>query len=98
MHDSGFPVALVNGVPVVTAPEEIDITNAPELGSALLEAAETGPGTLVADMTRTRFATRPGSIPCWRHISAPKPKAVSCCWPFPAVRSSASSRSPPSTV
>ncbi len=38
----------VNGVPVVTAPEEIDITNAPELRSALLEAAAHGHGTLVS--------------------------------------------------
>ena len=37
---------VVSGVPVVTAPEEIDITNAPRLRSALLEAAEHGHGTL----------------------------------------------------
>lgn len=60
MHDGRFPVELVNGVPVVTAPEEIDITNAPELCSALLEAAADGPGTLVADMTRTRFCDSSG--------------------------------------
>src|SRR4029077_15744488 len=34
-----FPVELVRGVPVVTAPEEIDITNAAGLRAALLEAA-----------------------------------------------------------
>ena len=45
----GFEVA--SGVPVVTAPEEIDITNAPALRSALLEAAAHGHGTLVVDMT-----------------------------------------------
>jgi hypothetical protein len=28
MHDGRFPVELVSGVPVVAAPEEIDITNA----------------------------------------------------------------------
>ena len=37
MHDGRFPFEVVSGVPVVTAPEEIDITNAPELRSALLE-------------------------------------------------------------
>ena len=52
MHDGRFPFEVVNGVPVVTAPEEIDITNAPELRSALLEAAAHGHGTLVADMSR----------------------------------------------
>jgi anti-sigma B factor antagonist len=60
MQDGRFPVELVNGVPVVTAPEEIDITNAPELGTALLEAAANRPGALVADMTRTRFCDSSG--------------------------------------
>jgi anti-sigma B factor antagonist len=60
MQDGGFSVELVNGVSVVAAPEEIDITNAPELRSALLEAAAHGPGTLVADMTRTRFCDSSG--------------------------------------
>jgi hypothetical protein len=39
MHDGWFAFEVASGVPVVTAPEEIDITNAPELRSALLEAA-----------------------------------------------------------
>ena len=60
MGDGRFPVELVSGVPVVAAPEEIDITNAPELRSALLEAAADRPGTLVADMTRTRFCDSSG--------------------------------------
>jgi anti-sigma B factor antagonist len=60
MHDGRFPVELISGVPVVTAPEEIDIINAPELRSALLVAAADGLGTLVADMTRTRFCDSSG--------------------------------------
>ena len=60
MQDGRFPVELVSGVPVVTVPEEIDITNAPDLRSALLQAAADGPGTLVADMTRTRFCDSSG--------------------------------------
>ena len=59
MQDGRFPVGLVGGVPVVTAPEEIDITNAPELRAALLEAAD-GRRTLMADMTRTRFCDSSG--------------------------------------
>ena len=55
MDDGDCPVELVDGIPVVTAPEEIDIVNAPELDAALLKAAANRPGTLVADMTRTRF-------------------------------------------
>ena len=54
MHDDRFLIELVSGVPVVGAPQEIDMSNARELGSALLEAAD-GPGTLVADMTRTQY-------------------------------------------
>ena len=60
MHDGRFPVELVSGVPVVTAPQEIDITNAPDLRSALLEAAADGHRRLVADMTRTRFCDSSG--------------------------------------
>ena len=60
MHDGRFPVEVLSGVPVVTAPEEIDITNAPELRTALLEAATHGHGTLVADLTRTQFCDSSG--------------------------------------
>jgi len=60
MPDDGFPVDVVQGVPVVAAPEEIDITNAEALRSALLKAAANGPGTLVVDMTRTRFCDSSG--------------------------------------
>jgi anti-sigma B factor antagonist len=60
MPDDGFPVEVVEGVPVVTAPEEIDITNAEELRSALLTAAANGHGTLVVDMTHTRFCDSSG--------------------------------------
>jgi anti-sigma B factor antagonist len=55
MPGGGFPVEVVGGVPVVAAPEEIDITNAEALRSALLNAAADGHGTLVVDMTRTQF-------------------------------------------
>jgi anti-sigma B factor antagonist len=60
MLDAGFPVWEVRGVPVVAAPEEIDMTNAAGLRAALLEAAERGDGTLVVDMTRTRFCDTSG--------------------------------------
>jgi anti-sigma B factor antagonist len=45
---------------VVAAPEEIDMTNAAGLRVALIEAAMHGPGTLVVDMTRTRFCDTAG--------------------------------------
>jgi anti-sigma B factor antagonist len=55
MPEASFPVEVVSGVPVVTAPEEIDITNATGLRAALLEAAAHGNGTLVVDMAQTQF-------------------------------------------
>jgi anti-sigma B factor antagonist len=53
-------VEVVGGVPVVAVPEEIDMTNAGGLGTALLEAAGRGRGTFVADMSRTRFCDSAG--------------------------------------
>jgi len=55
VRDVGFPVELVEGVPVVAAPEEVDITNAEGLRAALARAAGNGNGMLVVDLTRTRF-------------------------------------------
>jgi anti-sigma B factor antagonist len=60
MQDDEFTFEVVNGVPVVAAPEEIDITNAPGLRSALLEASAHGRGTLVADLSHTRFCDSSG--------------------------------------
>jgi anti-sigma B factor antagonist len=60
MSDARFPVEMVRGVPVVTAPEEIDITNAAGLRAALVEAAGRGRGALVVDMTRTQFCDTAG--------------------------------------
>ena len=58
--DTAFPVEAVSGVPVVTAPEEVDITNADGLRAALAEAAAQGNGTVVVDMTRTQFCDTAG--------------------------------------
>ena len=60
MRDRLSSFAMVSGVPVVAAPQEIDVTNAEVLRSALLEAAAHGHGTLVADMTVTRFCDSSG--------------------------------------
>jgi anti-sigma B factor antagonist len=60
MRDVGFPVELIRGVPVVVAPEEIDITNAGGLRAALLQAAPDGQEAFVVDMTRTRFCDSAG--------------------------------------
>jgi anti-sigma B factor antagonist len=56
----GFPVEVVEGVPVVTAPEEIDITNAGGLQVALFEAIGPGSALVIVDMSRTRFCDSAG--------------------------------------
>jgi anti-sigma B factor antagonist len=58
--DVGFPVEMITSVPVVAAPEDIDITNAAGLRAALLQAAACGHGTFVVDMTRTQFCDTAG--------------------------------------
>lgn len=60
MPPASFPVDMVSGVPVVAAPEEIDITNAAGLRAALREAAGHGNGTLVVNMSQTRFCDSAG--------------------------------------
>ncbi len=60
MPEISFPVEVVEGVPVVTAPEEIDIANATGLRAALLEVAEPGRALVVVDMSRTRFCDSAG--------------------------------------
>ena len=65
MPEISFPVQVVEGVPVVTAPEEIDLANAAGLKAALLEAAgpelaEPGRALVVVDMSRTRFCDSSG--------------------------------------
>ena len=47
--------SMINGLPVVTAPAEIDATIADKLQTVLLEAVENGHATIVVDLTGTRF-------------------------------------------
>ena len=60
MPAAGFPVETIEGVPVVAAPEEVDITNAAGLRQALLAAASNGHKRFVVDMTRTLFCDSSG--------------------------------------
>jgi anti-sigma B factor antagonist len=55
-----YPIEMVNGVPVVAAPEEIDASTADWLGELLLQAHCCGHGTFVVDMTRTRYCASAG--------------------------------------
>jgi anti-sigma B factor antagonist len=60
MTEPRFPVRITRGVPVVIAPEQIDITNAAALRAALLHAAARPGPALVVDMTGTRFCDSAG--------------------------------------
>lgn len=60
MPDARFPVEMVSGMPVMATPEEIDITNADGLRTALLESAADGHGRFVVDMSRTQFCDTAG--------------------------------------
>jgi anti-sigma B factor antagonist len=46
---------MAGGIPVVTAPAEIDITSADQLREVLLDTAARGHATVVVDLTLTRF-------------------------------------------
>jgi anti-sigma B factor antagonist len=56
---SPFEVRSLGGLPVVTAPAEIDIANASELSAAFLAAAAGHP-TIVADLSDTEFCDSSG--------------------------------------
>jgi anti-sigma B factor antagonist len=60
MTEVSFQVQMAGDVPIVRAPEEIDVTNAAGLRAALLQAAEHGNGTLVVDMSHTQFCDSTG--------------------------------------
>jgi anti-sigma B factor antagonist len=51
---------MMNGVPVVAAPAEVDIAITEELSMVLLRAGANRPATIVVDMTRTRFCDSAG--------------------------------------
>jgi len=51
---------MIDGVPVVTAPPEIDITTADQLRAVLTDSATRGHATVVVDLTLTRFCDSRG--------------------------------------
>ena len=60
MFDTNYPFQMVGGVPVVTAPAEIDATTAGQLRAILLEWHSRGHTTVVVDMTGTLFCDSAG--------------------------------------
>jgi anti-sigma B factor antagonist len=60
MTDGSYPNTLVNGVPVVTTPAEIDTTTTDQLRAALLHAIRSRYPMVVVDMTSTHFCDSAG--------------------------------------
>ena len=60
MPGARYPIEMVNGVPVVAAPAEIDISNADCLDAVLREAAARGHARFVVDLTGTTFCASSG--------------------------------------
>jgi anti-sigma B factor antagonist len=60
MPGAGFEVRWAEGLPVVSAPAEIDTTNADELRRAMLSCVNEEHATLVVDMTKTTFCDSAG--------------------------------------
>jgi anti-sigma B factor antagonist len=60
MTSVSYPIEMVNGVPVVAAPAEIDISNADCLDAVLREAAARGHARFVVDLTGTQFCASSG--------------------------------------
>jgi anti-sigma B factor antagonist len=58
--DSDFGVRVMDGLAVVTTPEEIDAVNAELFRAAMLTAAEAGGAAIVVDMSATEFCDSTG--------------------------------------
>jgi anti-anti-sigma factor len=55
-----YNIKKVNGLPVVSAPAEVDVSNADELRQLLLACADEGHAVLVVDMSGTAFCDSTG--------------------------------------
>jgi anti-sigma B factor antagonist len=60
MPATGYSIQITDGVPVITAPAEIDISTAAELQAVLSDWRTRGHATVVVDMTGTRFCDSAG--------------------------------------
>jgi anti-sigma B factor antagonist len=60
MSDPRYPFVMIGGVPVVTAPLDIDAANAEDFQQILLRAATCRRATVVVNMTGTRFCDSAG--------------------------------------
>ena len=60
MADPRDPIVMIGGVPVVEAPQEIDVANAEPFREILVHAASRGHVPVVVKMTGTRFCDSSG--------------------------------------
>jgi anti-sigma B factor antagonist len=60
MADPRDPIVMIGGVPVVEAPQEIDVANAKPFREILVQAACRGHAPAVVNMTGTRFCDSSG--------------------------------------
>jgi len=60
MADVSCPVTMLRGVPVITAPGEIDAWNAESLRAVLARTAARGHATIAVDMSGTQFCDSAG--------------------------------------
>ncbi len=60
MTEGRFPVRRAGPLAVVTLPEEIDLLNVPDLQRELTALVQQAPGTVVVDMTKTRYCDSSG--------------------------------------
>jgi anti-anti-sigma factor len=68
-----YPVLWVGQAAVISAPVEIDVTNADEILKCLLSAISNGARALVVDMTATTFCDCAGVhaiVACWVQAAA----------------------------
>ena len=76
---------VINGVPVVTAPAEVDITTTDQLRLVLLDAAIRGHATVVVDMTRTQFCDSCGLHELLRAHERARAEGGGCGWSSPVT-------------
>jgi anti-sigma B factor antagonist len=68
-----YPVLRVGQAAVISAPVEVDVTNADDIVKCLLSAISTGARALVVDMTATTFCDCAGVyaiVACWKQAVA----------------------------
>ena len=73
MFSERYPVLWVGQAAVISAPVEVDVTNADDIVKCLLSAISNGARTLIVDMTATTFCDCAGVhaiVTCWKQADA----------------------------